>query len=85
MVSLLDEGQKGDVDVSFTISGMPLQVFKKFKNYAKDWRDNYSVTIQVLMDKVETFEYMMGAGEDVEVEHEEVKAKDVVETLGDEE
>lgn len=88
-MSMLNEGsEKEPVDVTFTINGMPLQVFKKFKNYAKDWRDNYSVTIQVLLEKADMLEYYMTMNDNFQMEEVDVEEevdKDYVRTMGDEE
>jgi hypothetical protein len=80
-MSILNEGSKDEVDVTFSINSMPLQQFKRFKKLSRDWRDNYSVTIQMLMDKNDTLEYIMAGQEpqieEVELDYEEVK------TIGD--
>ena len=81
--SILNEGEKEDIGVGFTVGGMPFQQFKRFKNYAKDWRDNYSVTIQVLMDKAEILEYITAGEVPEEVEYVDGEKKEEVQTLGD--
>ena len=78
-------GDKGNIQVDFHVNGMPLQVFKNFKEYSKDYRDNYSITIQVLMEKNEIMEKMlMNEGYDLEPEYEDTEETDKVETIGGE-
>jgi len=81
-MSILNEGEKGEVDVTFSINSMPLQQFKRFKKLSRDWRDNYSVTIQMLMDKNDTLEYIM-AGQEPQIEEVEDIEYEEVKTLGD--
>lgn len=79
-MNILEEGNKDNINVVFTMNDVPLQVFKRFKTFAKDWRDNYSVTLQVLMDKADTLEYIMSREEDLRIE--EIEYEDEVQTLG---
>ena len=85
----LEEKTSDAISVSFTVNDMPLQQLKRFKNYAKDWRGNYSVTIQVLMDKAETLEYLRQTdaeieyGEEEDAEETEVEEVEEVKTLGE--
>jgi hypothetical protein len=76
MSYLNENNMKEPIDVTFTINGMPLQVFKKFKNYAKDYRDNYSITIQVLMEKVDTLEYLLNNNQDLKIN--EIEGDDII-------
>ena len=78
-MTILNEGEKNDVSVGFYVNDMPLQTFKKFKRYAKDWRDNYSVTIQVLLERSDMLEYYMTTNDNFEIE----EIEDEVQTLGD--
>ena len=63
---------------------MPLKQLKRFKDYSKDWRGNYSVTIQMLMDNYEYLQYLIGDidNEEEEFEKNENKESDEIPTLG---
>jgi len=73
--------EDGKATISFHVNDMPIGVFKKFKDYAKTYRDNYSLSIQILMEKEEMLQYLMQEERD-EVEYEEPKVNEVP-TLGD--
>jgi len=83
-MSELEETTQDNAVANFKVNGMPLRHFRNFKRLADDYRGNYSITIQVLMDKANTLEYIMAGQEPQieEVEYEET-SNDEVKTLGD--
>lgn len=88
----LEKEDENTVEIDFHVNGMPLQQFKRFKSFAKNYRDNYSMAIQVLMDRNDNLQFMKSKHYfDLEQEmqsasneeHEEQDKEQEVQTLGD--